>query len=379
MKIKISSAAPSIEKSDIDIVNKAMKIGWGNKKDIFINRFESKFSSYLKKKYCITVSHCTDAIHLALLAIGIKEGDEVIVPDFTWVASAAPIKYLRAKPVFIDVRKDSWCINEELIEKKISKRTKAIIVVDLLGNMPNWNKIIKIAKKNKIKIIEDAAESIGAKYKNKLAGSFGDISLFSLNATKLIMSGQGGIFCTNNLEYYKKAKLLKNHGIDQEKTGKYYWSTILGYNYNWTNFQAALAISQFNKINKLLNYKKWLYNEYKKNLTKKNYYKLNEYLPDVSQSYWITCLIIDPKLKITKEDLIKKIRKYQIDLRPIFYPLSSMPTFYTRKAKYKKINKNSYELSKYGVCLPSGNNLNENNIKYICEKIHIVITKHINK
>ncbi len=147
MKIKISSAAPSIEKSDIDIVNKAMKIGWGDKKDIFINRFESKFSSYLKKKYCITVSHCTDAIHLALLAIGIKEGDEVLVPDFTWVASAAPIKYLKAKPVFIDVRKDTWCIDEDLIEKKISKRTKAIIVVDLLGNMPNWNKIIKIAKK----------------------------------------------------------------------------------------------------------------------------------------------------------------------------------------------------------------------------------------
>ncbi len=192
------------------------------------------------------------------------------------------------------------------------------------------------------------------------------------------MSGQGGVFCTNNLEYYKKAKLLKNHGIDQEKTGKYYWSTILGYNYNWTNFQAALAISQFNKINKLLNYKKWLYNEYKKNLINKSYYKLNEYLPDVSQSYWITCLIIDPKLKITKEDLIKKIKKYKIDLRPIFYPLSSMPTFYTKKAKYKKINKNSYELSKYGVCLPSGNNLNANSIKYICDKIHIVITEHIN-
>ena len=370
---KIRSAFPDINLEDINAVKGAIKNGWGKNMNKYIDKFEQKFSKYVNKKYCISVSHCTDAIHLALLSLNINKNDEVLVPDFTWVASAAPIKYVGAKPIFVDVRKDSWCINEDLIENKITKKTKAIIVVDLLGNMPNWEKIIKIAKKYKLKIIEDAAESIGAKYKNKLAGTFGDISVFSFNATKLLMTGQGGIFCTSNKNFFKKAKLIKNHGIDQQKTGKYYWSTTLGYNYNWTNFQAALALSQFKRIKQLIKYKKNLFKKYEEYLNQNSLYKLNSNLDNVNPTYWISCLILNKKLGLKKELFIKKISKYNIDIRPIFYPLSSMPTFSEKGVNYRKIHRVSYELSNYGICLPSGNNLTNKDISYICDSIHKVI------
>jgi len=142
----IRSAKPSINKNDVDSVKLAISDGWGPNMNKYINNIERKISNYIGKKYCLSVSHCTDAIHLALLSMNIGKGDEVIVPDLTWVASAAPIKYVGAVPVFIDVKKDSWCVDEDLIEKKITKKTKAIIVVDLLGNMPNWNKIKRYLK-----------------------------------------------------------------------------------------------------------------------------------------------------------------------------------------------------------------------------------------
>ena len=195
-----------------------------------------------------------------MLTLDLNPEDEVIVPDMTWVASAAPVIYVGAKPVLVDVDPDSWCITASQIEKSITKNTKAVVVVDLLGNMPEWDEIVDVCRKNNLFIIEDASEGIGAKYKGKLAGAFGDISLFSFNATKLIMSGQGGMLCTNKQDLYNSAKLMSHHGMDKPKDGKgkYYWSDVLGFNYGWTNIQAALALAQLRRINELIEYKNCL-------------------------------------------------------------------------------------------------------------------------
>ena len=266
---RIPSAGPSITQAEIDLVSQSIKDGWGSKMSYYIDVFTEEFSNYIGYKYCLPTSHCTDAIHLAMLTLDLKPEDEVIVPDMTWVASAAPVIYVGAKPVLVDVDSDSWCITASQIEKSITKNTKAVVVVDLLGNMPEWDEILDVCRKNNLFIIEDESEGIGAKYKGKLAGTFGDISLFSFNATKLIMSGQGGMFCTNNQDLYNSAKLMSHHGMDKPKDGKgkYYWSDVLGFNYGWTNIQAALALAQLRRINELLEYKKWLFDEYQKRLS----------------------------------------------------------------------------------------------------------------
>ncbi len=366
---RISSAGPSITRKEIELVTEAIKYGWHNKMNYYIDQFSKEFSLYVGKKYCLTTSHCTDAIHLSLLSLDINSNDEVIVPDITWVATVAPILYVGAKPVFADVDLNTWCISIESLKKRITNKTKAIIAVDLMGNMPEWDEIIQICKEKKIHIIEDSAEGIGAQYKKRNAGQFGKISLFSFNATKLIMSGQGGAFCTDDKKLFNKAKIMSHHGINKEITGRYYWSSVLGYNYNWTNIQAALATAQLRRINELISYKKWLFNEYQSRIGNIEGISLNIASKNVDPVYWITAVVIDPKYKTNKELICKKFIKYNIDIRPFFYPVSSMPPFqkFNINDKYKKLNNNSYFLSNNTICLPNGNNLNEKAIDYICE------------
>ena len=364
--MKINSASPHISNKDKKLVYEAIKHGWGKKMNYYIDKFSKEFSKYKSIKYVLPVSHATDGIFLSLIAKGIGPGDEVIVPDLTWVACASPIKYLGATPIFVDVDKISLCICEKSLKKNITKKTKAIVVVDLLGSMPEWDKILKICKEKKIFIIEDATEAIGSTYKNKKSGKFGDVSIFSFNATKLIMSGQGGAVCTDQKKLYKKIKLLSHHGMEKGDT-KLYWSKVAGFNFGWTNIQAALALSQLRQIKKFIKYKKKIYKLYSKHLRNSKWIKINNVKDNIDSDHWITSFQILNK-KISKEMVCKKMKKFNIDIRPMFYPLSSMPPFKSKK-NLKNINPNSYEISKYGVCLPNGYDLTEKKIKFICNKL----------
>lgn len=377
---KIRSAAPSITDAEIDLVSSAIRDGWYENMSLYIDMFVDEFSAYTKQKYCLPTAHCTDAIHLAMLALGIGIGDEVIVPDLTWVASAAPIVYSGATPVFADVDPISLCMTADTIKEKITPKTKAVVVVDLLGNMPEWDDILDLCHNQKLRVIEDAAEGIGATYNGSLAGSFGEISLFSFNATKLIMSGQGGMLCTNDESLYNKAKLYSNHGIDQNLTGKYYWASVVGYNYNWTNIQAALALAQLRRIDELISYKKWLFNQYKKNLKDQKGVTLNQSRENVDPTYWITTAIIDPSYGLEKEVICDLFADYSIDMRPLFYPISSMPAFsnYVDVTKMRELNPNSYNISRYGICLPNGNNLSLDEIEIICSSLREILNNSIN-
>ena len=377
MTKKITSAAPSITQSEIDLVSEAIRYGWQNKMNWYIDQFVKEFSDYVGVDYVLPVSHCTDAIHLAMLALEIGPGDEVIVPDLTWVASAAPVLYVGAKPVFADVDPVSFCMTAASLKKNITPRTKAVVVVDLLGNMPEWSEILKVCKQRNIRIIEDAAESIGAMYDGKNAGTFGEISLFSFNATKLIQSGQGGALCTNDPELFKKAKLHSHHGIDKSINGRYYWSSVLGYNYNWTNIQAALALAQLRRVNELINYKIWLYEEYKENLSELPDISLSGAKENVFCTRWINSVTLEPSQGFDKEALVNKFARYDIDIRPMFYPISSMPPFkpYLGGKDMTKENPVSYSISKYSVCLPNGYNLDSQDVKRIGNVFKEIINK----
>jgi perosamine synthetase len=364
----IRSASPSISEQDIELVNEALRFGWQDKMNYHSDMFVAEFSEVVGTKYCLPTAHCTDAIHLALLSLDIGSGDEVIVPDLTWVASAAPITYTGAVPVFADVDPINWCLSAESIERCITSRTKAVVVVDLLGNTPDWDEVRELCDRRGIVIIEDAAEGLGATYNGQSAGTFGLVSLFSFNATKLIMAGQGGALCTNDAEIYKKAKLFSHHGIDKANTGRYYWSTEIGYNYNWTNLQAALALSQLRRIDELISYKRRLFKNYQTGLADIADIALSPTKQNVQSTYWITTAILSEKYDLTKEQVIEFFHTNRIDLRPLFYPISSMPPFkrYNSTDDMSVINPVAYRLSQLGVCLPNGNNLTAQDISRVC-------------
>jgi perosamine synthetase len=364
------SAGPSISQNEIDLVTEAVTNGWYENRNIHTDLFIDEFKSLINRKYVLPVSNCTAAIHLSLLALDIKAGDEVIVPDITWIASVAPIIYVGAIPIFVDINKDDWCISIDSVRKSITKKTKAIIIVDLYGNMPDMDELSKIAFDNNLFLIEDAAESIGSKYKNRPAGSFGDVSVFSFNATKLAMAGQGGVLATNDEELYNKAKLYSHHGMIKYTDKTTFWSVVVGYNYQWTNIQAALALAQIRRLDELVNHRRQIFHWYKDRLKNINGLELNFEHPNVLNTYWVITVIVDKIYNKKKEDLLRLFSEINIDCRPFFYPASSMPAFKNfSKKKYSKKNINSYTISEYGISLPSAANLTKMDVDYICNSL----------
>lgn len=366
-KKKINSIGPSITQSEIDLVTDAVTNGWYENMSKHIDQFVDEFSVFSTMDYCLPTSSGTSAIHLALLSLDIGPGDEVIVPDITWVASASPIIYVGAKPVFVDINEKDWCICPLAFEAAITENTKAIVVVDLFGNMPNMQQIRRIAEQHNVHIIEDAAEGVGAEYDSKPAGSHGKIGIYSFNATKLIIGGQGGMLVTNDQSIYEKCKKLGHHGIDKSQGAKYYWSNQIGYNYNWSNIQAALALAQLRRVDELVAKRRQIYSWYKERLDQFQGIQLNFEAKNIKNTYWITTAIISPEFKKDKEYVVEAFKNYNIDARPFFYPLSMMPTFSAYcKRDIELHNPISYRISPYGICLPSGSNLQESEVDYVC-------------
>jgi len=369
---RINSFNVKIEDEDCAAVSDAVINGWGSLRDKYILEMENKLQLITDNKYAIAVSHGTDAIQLALAALNLKPGDEVIVPDLTWVACVAPVVHMGLKPVFIN-SDDSLCVSPNSFLKAITKNTKVIIAVDIAGSLPDWDKIIQIARLNNIYIIEDAAESLGGFYKNRPAGSFGDISILSFSGTKVVTGGHGGAVLTNNEFLHKKMKLLYHHGIDQNLSGKYYWSTVAGYNFQISNIQAALIVSQLNRLESLIAYKKYLFNLYDENLANFKNVSLVKPKFDNKNSFWLIVALINNKLNIKKEDLILAANKKNVDIRPFFYLLSEMPPFENYKTELSENREETQELSRFGICLPYGYDMNETKVKKVITVLEAIL------
>lgn len=370
----LPSAGPSVTDLEIALVTEAVTKGWYDNRNMHTDQFIREFKQIIKREFILPCSNCTAAIHLSLLALGIGKGDEVIVPDVTWIASVSPITYVGATPIFVDINEDDWCISVASIEKAITPKTKAIVVVDLYGNMPQMQAIEKIAKEHKLYIIEDAAESLGAKYNNVPSGAFGDISVFSFNATKLAMAGQGGVFATNNEEFYNKAKLYSHHGMVKYTDKTTFWSVIVGYNYQWTNIQAALALAQIRRLDELVEGRRNIFNWYKKQLENIPGIKLNIEKENVYNTYWVVTVIVGPSYGLKKEDMLAYFSKHNIDCRPFFYPASSMPAYEDYvTSNMEEINPISYQLSRCGISLPSAASLTEEDVKYVCDIFKVML------
>jgi perosamine synthetase len=344
---KIPITQPSITELEIEYVNDAIKNGWGAKCYDYINSFEKSFATYQNSAYSLATSSCTGAIHLALLALGVKAGDEVIVPEITWIASVEPVLYIGAKPVFVDVLYDSWCIDPKKVEEAITPKTKAIIVVHLYGNLVEMEAIMAIAKKYGLVVLEDAAEGLGSEYKGKKAGSIADAGVFSFHGTKTMTTGEGGMIVTDRHDLYERVKVLNDHGRNP-KIGKTFWMEEYGYKYKLSNLQAALGCAQISRMNDLVQKKRKIFNLYKELLADESLFQFNLELPGTKNSYWMPTVVFAKSLNIDREKLFANFKEKNIDARPFFYPLSSLPMFEAIKE-----NSVSYDLYMRGIILPS--------------------------
>ena len=323
----IPYSTQSIGADDIRVVNKVLQSGWitqGPK----VKEFETDFAGYAEAKYAVAVSNATAGLHIACLALGLKSGDEVIVPTLSFTASASCIIHCDAKPVFVDVYQDTLTINVEQAEKKISKYTKAIIAVDFAGHPAEWSKLKRIANKHKLKLIDDAAHSFGSIYKNRKIGSIADITIFSFHPVKTITTGEGGMLTTNNKEYFEKISLLRNHGIIKSRElhdkygGWFYDIKNVGFNFRLTDIQAALGISQLKKAETFIKKRRNKWNKYKEALSKFPQLILPIEKKDSISGWHLFPIRIDSsQTKISRKELYQKLINAGIGVQIHFIPL----------------------------------------------------------
>ena len=347
MNQRIDYTKPSISELEIDYVNDAIRNGWGPRCYEYIERFEESFKRHLGVKHAIATSSATGALHMGMAALGIGKGDEVILANSNWVASLAPILYLGATPVFVDINKDDWCLDAKEVNKSITSKTKAIMAVHLYVNLCNMDELSKIAKENGIFLIEDAAEAIGSVYKNQKAGAIGDFGAFSFHGTKTMTTGEGGIFVTNDTDLYNKVLTLSNHGRDQSQK-KQFWADKLGFKYKMSNVQAAIGLGQIERINELIARKREIFEYYKSNLVFLNNVNINPVFDDRVSGYWINNIVFDLASDVKRDEIIKAFNQANIDARVFFWPLSTLP-FVDIKAD----TLNSFDIPTRSINLPS--------------------------
>ncbi len=370
-KIKFPVSKPYITNKNILDVNKVLKSGWISSDGPDVIKFENRFSKLVNRKFSVSVSSGTAALEIAVKALNLKKNDEVIIPNFTIISNALAVIKQNAKPIPIDCNLDNWNIDIEQLKKKISKKTKAIIITHIYSFPNNMDKIMNILKNKKIFIIEDAAEVIGLKYKNKICGSFGDISTFSFYANKQITTGEGGMISTNNPNFYNKCKSLRNLCFGKKDRFNH---DDIGWNYRMTNIQASLGLSQINNLKSIVKKKmdigKKYYDLLKSNPNIQILPPKNKYSKNI---YWVVGIVIQNKL-MTAKNLAKILSNYGIATRPFFYPMTSQKIFKQLKVfKKKRKYPNSEFISKFGLYLPSYFKMKNSDIVYIANIVNKIL------
>lgn len=372
---RIPVSGPWITEKEISYVTDAVTNAWYGNANMYHERFEPAFATYVERKHAIALPSCTSALHLSLLALNIGPGDEVIVPDCTWIASAAPISYVGAVPIFADIDARTWCLDAASFERAITPRTKAVIVVDLYGNMPDMDAILDVAARHNVALIEDAAEAIGSLYKGRKAGSFGATSTFSFHGSKTLTTGEGGMLVTDDQQIYERCLFLRDHG--RQPGAKTFYNTEVGYKYRMSSMQAALGLAQLERIAELVAYKRQIFRWYADRLAGLDGVTINYEAPDTLNTYWMVTIILDPSFGIEKDELMRYMGHNSVDCRPFFRPLSSLPAYAELPgvAKARRENTVSYTIAPYGLNLPCGMNMTEEKVEYVCTVLKSILTE----
>jgi perosamine synthetase len=361
---RIPVSGPWITDLEISYVTEAVSKAWYSNANMFHERFEKTFCEKIGSRFAVTLPSCTSAIHLALAARGVGPGDEVIVPDVTWIASAAPITYVGATPVFADIEKDTWCLSADSVAQHISPRTKAIIAVDLYGGMVEMDRILEIARKHNVFVIEDAAEAIGSRYNGKNAGTWGDVGTFSFHGSKTVTTGEGGMLITDDESLFRRVLTLRDHG--RPPGDRFFRNDEVAYKYKMSSMQAALGLAQMERLEALIERKRQIFRWYADRLGGERDLALNAEPTGTLNSYWMVTAIAHTGVQ--KEELMRRMLEYNIDTRPFFHPLSSLRAYAGTPSAERATREgsNGYAVSACGINLPSGFQLDESAVDYIC-------------
>lgn len=344
---RIAYTKPSITDLEVAYVNDAVRNGWGEHCYDYIKRFEADFASKIGSGYAIATSSCTGALHMGLAALGVGPGDEVILADINWVASVAPIVHLGAKPVFVDICYDSWCLDVKEVAQAITPRTKAIIAVHLYGNLCDMDALAKLALEHGLALIEDAAEALGSRWRGKAAGSIGCFGVFSFHGTKTMTTGEGGMFVTSDQALYDRVLTLSNHGRAVGQT-RQFWPDLIGFKYKMSNLQAAMGCAQLERLDDLVARKREIFDYYAAALAGYRGIFMNPQEAETFNSYWMPTIVLSPEWGIGQEQLLAGFAAQGVDARVFFSPLSSLPMF-----QRERTNRLSYDIHARAINLPS--------------------------
>lgn len=349
---------PDLTGREKEYVVDCMDSTWISSKGKYVEQFENAFAEYIGVKYATAVSNGTVAIHLALLAIEVGKGDEVIVPSFTYIASVNPIIYQGATPVFVDSVKDTWQMDEQEVERKITDKTKAVIAPHIYGHPCKLNRLREICDRHHLYLIEDCAEAIGSEYAGRKVGSYGELACFSFFGNKTITTGEGGMVVSNHKELLDKARHIKDQGMSKTRE---YWHDIIGYNYRMTNLCAAIGCAQLEKVEQFKR-RKIQIGEIYQELLAKTPVVFHKPCGDVLHTYWMVSLLL--KEDGERDMLRKYLKEHGIDSRPSFYPVHKMPMY-----DKNEVMEVAERLGERGINLPSYPSLSDKDIEFICETI----------
>lgn len=363
----IPISKPSITELEIQYVTNAVTSTWVSSLGPYIDRFEAEFAAFCGTEHAIAVSNGTVAIHLVAHALGLKAGDEVIMPNLSFIATANAVMLTGAKPVFVDIDLENLCIDPLQIEAAITPNTKAIMPVHLYGHPADMVAINAIAKKHNLWVIEDAAEAHGAAIGDKKVGSWGTCATFSFYGNKNLTTGEGGMITTNDAALAAKCRYLRDHAMSKEKR---YWHTEMGFNYRMTNIQAALGCAQLERMPELMERRALVFKTYQELLGNETRIKLNRTCDWATNSYWLVCLEIEGITENQRDQIMLDLKARNIDSRPYFYPMADMPYIHDTPN-----TPNCNAVYKIGINLPSYIDLTTEEISYISEKL-IEIVAH---
>lgn len=357
----IPISKPSITRLEEQFVFQAVQSTWVSSLGEYITRFEKDFAEFCDTRHAISVFNGTVAIHLALRALEIGPGDEVIVPNLSFIATANAVLHAGATPVFCDIQRETLCMDPQDMLKKVTSRTKAVMPVHLYGHPAPMNEILELAGQRGLLVIEDAAEAHGAKAYNQKVGSFGKCGTFSFYGNKIITTGEGGMITTNDDRLNEKLRHLRDHAMLKEKR---YWHDEVGYNYRITNLQAALGCAQMDRIKELLQGRQAVLDAYRRRLSELGGVTLNRHASWAEPVCWLVCLEMEGLTENRRDQLIGFLKERGIDSRPYFYPMDAMPYF-----KSKTDTPISAEISRIGINLPTYIGLQDEEIDHICNAI----------
>lgn len=359
--------APNVGDLEKRYLNDAIDAGYVSTIGPFVMEFEKRFAGYLGVRKAVSTQSGTAAIHVALHELGIGPGDEVIVPALTFIATVNPVVYVGATPIFVDVDEKTWNIAPKEIEKNITEKTKAIIPVHIYGNPCSMDEIMRIAKKHNIYIVEDATESLGARYKGKHTGTFGDFGCFSFNGNKVITTGGGGMVVGDKEKRLDHIKFLINQARDESKE---YYHPEIGFNDRMTNIEAALGLAQLERLDYFLEKKRAFNNIYRQELSSIKYIDFQQEHDGAQSAWWLTCVIFKDDIDVTA--LQERLKERRIPARRIFTPVVEFPPY----KDYKRADyRNSYHICERGLSLPGSTLNSEEDIYFICKTLRELVEK----